>query len=875
MSDGQVHTKENGVGTIEDFPGLIPASSDRPTPASDPDQTDPGSIEDFPGLVPANVSDSSELEAAAAGVVKGGVEGTGMFAGGASGVKLGLKVPGPFPVKVGAAIIGGITGAIVGHEAASSALVPLSEIKLPTGAPLTYKSIEDVPHHLRSAFIFGENVGTGASFMGGTIVGAKKGVKVLSESFIGRTFNAYMDLAKNKTKRFLAMETISSVGSGVGGAMAEATAPGELAPRLLAEVIGGIITPGKLIVSGADFMWDRMRNLHTSLSAAARETEVARIIQQAYVTAGEDPVLASKLLQNALTDPDLTKATPAQVLGDDAMVAVEAALIKQSAEFSVEAGQKAEATLEMFKQTIKMLRGTGDPSMVREAAILEERLFRTLMSEKINAVLNKAADDAAKIATDSVADKSRLSLQVYNQAVDALDQSRAIEKTLWDVVPTDVPARTDSIFKVLSSLKGRMLADEKVPEIVSKTIARYVEAGGDVTTGELKLFRSAMLRLAREAGSNPERANEASIMGHLAEAALDDMDLVFKGADTGILRTFGSNMEAYDKARRFSAGLHEAFTNAFTGAELKTIRKGLRQAPEALMKRAMAGGGEATAWRLRELEESTRFLPMQDLGGPEASQTLDLMMDAQKRYVAVFAAEMAIIKDSGLVTTTGVANFISKNPDLMRRFPNVRNLLETARSSQKAAEALEKAWTQGSRIVANKATFSKFASLTRDVPEDAVTIIRKALTGDSPEKSLKGMFKLAKKGGPEAIEGFNAGVMDYAIDIATDVTGTINFTKLRAALFEPVSAGKSSVMDTMESLGSMTPEAVAGWKKILNKADKLIKAGEGGAFPIDVEGVSDGLTTMIVRAAGARAATETIGKGGGGSSLVIASGGAN
>lgn len=834
-----------------------------------------GELSDFPGSTVVN-EESDIVEPVIAGVVGGATESTGIFAGMTAGAKAAFLATSAIPHPVPRAIItvgGSMLGGVGGYLAAKEAREKLAEINLSSGAPLTYKTIDDVPPRLRAPFVFGENVGQGIPFMGGTVALAKTGFRTLSESFVGKIFNGIMDAARDRMKIFLAGESVSVLGAASSGATSEAFLPGQVGPRMTAEVVGGIFAPGRLVVNGAAFLFTRSRQVMESLTPAARETAAARLIQSAFAEAGEDPVLAARLLRDAAKSlPEGVTPTSAQLVPFEAMVGLETALIASNRKFSVEAANRAQSTMDAYKDVIRLLRGTGDPAALREAAILQERYFRTLMIDNINEVKRIALQAAEKISPDNSGARAILSENVFLSASKSLKQSRQVEKNLWDLVPIDIDAKSNHITRAFTDLRARMLPDEATPKIITDSLIRLGEASGETNIGFLKLFRSRMLAMAREAGSNPERANEASMYGHLAEAALDDIDAVFKGPNDAVLRTFGVATEAYDNARQFSAALHDAFTNSFTGQNLQQGRRGLRLAPEALMKRALAGGGEVSAYRLRELEEAVRFLPQRGLGGEEAIENLDLMMEVQERFLAIVASDAVVNAETGVASTKAIADFIQKSPELMNRFPAIKTLLETAATSQSAANNLVDVYKKGAPIVRKRSAFAKLAGTDSQVFESPIDAVRSALNGRSPIRDLTALAKVGKRGGEEAVAGFRATVFDHAFREASTPSG-LDFKKLRSVLFDPSAPGKPSAIDIMLKQDTIDVDTVSRLNKILSKADDVAKAAAGGGIPVDPDQGLDGMVQLLIRAQGAKMATSALGKGGG-SSLIIAAGGA-
>lgn len=822
------------------------------------------------------------------GAVKGAVESTGLVGGAIAGFSAGMKLPIPHPIAK-AAVVGAstIAGAAYGIWAGHNAVEGLSNVKLPSGEPLTVSSIDDVPPHQRSAYIFGENVGAGVPFIGSQVVAAKMGVRAASKSFVGSIFNDIMNRAATKTGRFVAAETITSAGAGIGGAIAQEVAPDELAPRVFGEITGGILPSFMGVTSAVGFISRRAENIVRNFSPAARETSAARIIQDVYATAGDDIELAAKMLRVYAEEMPDSAATVAQRIGDMATISLEQALVADSAKFSSEAARRAEATLSAYKDTIKILRGSGDAEALKEAATIEARYFTLLLSERAMEAKRIAAEAAEELLNSAAkTDRTAISLKAYEAADTALQQSRAVERQLWDKVPTDIPANTNSIVVAWKGLMARRLPREEVPRVITETLKDLADAGGKTDVGFLKLFRSRMLSLARQASGNPERASEAAMYGHLAEAALDDIDMVFKNPETqGLLRTLGMDPDAFDRARNFSRALHESFTNTFTGENLRRGPQGLRLAPEALLGRAMAGGPIVTEHRLKELEESTRFLIKQGYGGEEVIENVDVMLNAQRDFVSIIAADVAGI-ETGPAKTAAIRKYMAKNPELMDRFPDVKRMLDNVATSQEALEAIEALNKGASNMMSKRTAWAKLAGNKDNIFDSPVDAISASLRGRTPVRDFTNMAKLAVRGASGraggkkvegAIEGFNATVFDHAIREATIDGGAIDFKKLRSVFFDPIRPGKPSIIDIMKEHGTMSDQAIKSLVSILDKADTVVKSQSQVGIHVDPNGPVDYLMQMVSRLIGSHISTGAVratGGGKGGTSLIVASAGA-
>jgi hypothetical protein len=827
---------------------------------------------DFMLLNPGD-ADAPNIEPIIQGAVKGVTEGTAILSGVAAGARWGFlsTLSIPFPgARVLGTTIGGLIGGGLSMYAAHTALNQLEKVKLPSGAPLTFSDVNDVPPKDRVAFAFGETAGNGAAFVSGTVILAKVGFRVLSKSYPGRVINGILENAAKSTKIFVSKESIAVVGAGTGGALAEAVDPGDKLTRFGLEVTGGVVASGRIIISTGVFLRDLTMKFVKILSPAAQRSEAARIIQMAFKESGDDIVLTSKLIDESIKSELKTPATVAQTVANDATIALETSVRKLSSSADVEINDSAEATYSVLRKMIELLRGTGEPSALRAAATLQARYFFTLLSERANIAKQLAVDAAAKIPLTNI-NRAALSLQAFDAADTALKQARAVETIMWDAVPSDLAGDAKNILQGFTDIKASMLARTPVPKLVQDTINDILDGTQAITVGFLKKFRSQMLKSARAATNQADNASDARFYAHLAEAALDDIDTIFKGPGTGVLRTVGVAVDAYDTARRYTAALHDAFTNSYTGKSLATGRTGLKLAPEGLLGRAFAGGREVTAYRLVELEESVRFLPKQGLGGQEALDSVGLMFQAQERFFAILATDTG---GSGLQKVKSIQDFLKKNPQLAERFSEMTKFLESIAKTEKGATAAIEALANGTKAIEKRAAFSRFANTASDTKfESPVDSMKALFLGSSPAQKLVSLARLASKKGGEVVAGFKATVYDHAIREATRGDGSMDFVKLRKVLFDPISAGKASAVEIMIENGALSSADVKQLKTVLDAADQVLKSQTRIVGGTQIEEEVTGLLNLVIRAHGAKTAGSVLG-GGSGSQLIIAAGGA-
>lgn len=757
----------------------------------------------------------------------------------------------PVTVPLGAAIGAG-AGFLAGREFREKALrIPRTEEFRPGARPFG---------------VAGEVAGGSFPFVGVPAAAARAGAR-LPPSLIGNFLNRIVDFAAKSPRNFLASEMAMMGGSAAAGGTSEAFLPGQTGPRVTAEIAGGFFNPGRLIVGSSKIAMDATRRVLSTLSPAARETRAAKILQEIVQEAGEDPVALAQLLRDSGI-PGVTQ-TSAQKTGSPALAALEAKLSRDSAKFGTEVQKTAEESLSALENMIVALRGTGDPAALTAAAELQAVRFRTLLAGRLQTAERDAAQAAAKITQDTPQARAELSKVANETLGQALKDVREVESELWSAVPRGIPMRADGVVGRFAEIRAELLPEESLPDVVEGFVARmlgkdfeaiskegritqkFLREGlpRDATTsGELIRFRSRALALARDAAAQGKH-NDARILGQMAEAALDDLDSMFQGAQAGVLRTFGADADAYNAARAFSRELNDTFTRTFAGrAQAVDVRGAARIPPEIMLRRALGTGKEAGALRFRELEEATRFLVSRDLGGPEAAETFETMIDAQERLFRLTAAE-AISPTTGRVSAQKLAKTIRDNPQLMERFPEVKADLEEALKAEGRLLDVARAMSGVSRVAEQKAAFARLAKF-----ENASDAVRAAVsTGNkTPLKDIEGMVKIANRGGHDAREGLKAAIWEHAARQAEGTSGDFSFDKLRATLFTPIRPDQPSLIQIMEREGLMSAADVKQADRLIKEAEKISNVLSSGSDLEQLVGSPDALLDLVIRVAGAR-----------------------
>ena len=793
----------------------------------------------YPGATVNEPTFGDKAAAFAKGAAGGFTEAGGMVAGAAAGAGLGMAAGGP----VGAAALGALgagAGAQVGKNLRGG------------------NTVEAMDPALRPYGYAGEVVGGGAPFVAAPIGAAAAGIRAVQGGF-GSFVNRIIDMAKSSPKSFAASEAAGLGGAAVGSGVAEAVAPGQPLARAGAEAAGGFFNPSRLVLGAFGGAVDGVKGLINSVGKTGQQQKAAELLQKLLAEGGEDPAKVSAFLRSTgIPGMELTSAMKS---GSPALAALETKLSKDSIKFGAEQQRIGDEAMGAIKDMMVALRSTGDPQALRVAADIREKYFRSLIAGRLQIAEREATEAAGKISAASPKDRASISREADNLLQSALKDVRAAERELWEKIPKDAAAGTQSLTAKYAQLKNELLPNETLPSVIEgfiRPLSKEAEKGailgpdgapirsfsigsdtGETTSGNLMRFRSRALELARDA-SAAGNSGDARRYGVLAEAALDDLSAI------------SSTTKGLDEARAFSKELHDTFTRTFAGNATATGRGGKdRIPPELTMKFALGGGREQGALQLRQIEEAMRFLPSKGLGG---NQELSTMIDLQNRFVRLAASE-AIDPMTGKVSQVKLANFINKNEEILDRFPDIKADLHGALSSAAKLEDVQRTLTGATKVIEREAAFAKFANT-----ENPADVVRTAVTGANPVSDLNGLAKLAKKGGSAAVEGLRASVWDDAIRRATDSRGGVSVEKLYNNMFKPVGPNQPSLVNIMHDQGIINRVDITRAETLFKEFSKIEKAMAKGTN-IERIGEIDPLFDMAARMAGVHAASIIAPKG--------------
>ena len=775
--------------------------------------------------------------------VKGASDAIGPLAGMGMGAAIGAAIPGlePITVPVGAAM-GLVAGWYASHGVDAAAHL---------------RDPGEFPEDQRTYAIMGQAVGATAGFAMPTQVAASAGVNS-AVPFVQKL----LDYAKANPLSYLRTELMAGGSAGGAGAIAQTYDPDDPKTLVPAEILGGFLSPTRLLSSALNTTVSKLRYNLGFLTTAGQQKAAQRYILQVLDASGGSP----EKLQAILADPDAMgiPVTSAQKTASPALAALEADLVKRSAPFGHRIAARTQSALAGFKNLIAKMTEIGDPAALTTAAQARAHYYSSMIHGEIDAATNEAVEAARNISADNPEALAALS-QIADAAIGkALDLVSAHEEELWSAAPQDIPSDGAAVEAAYEDVNRRLLtvAGEKQPAVVEKFIAHLrglpaegegetafelggdaegelndINLGGRTTSGELIKLRKRMLALARQGAAN-KQFDDANAYGRIADGALEDLNII--GAKEG--------NSAFDAARQFSREKNDAFSRTFASDVLGSKRSGADSiSPEASLGKAIGSGGIMGDLRLRELQDATTFMKDHQLDSTEAAENVGAMMDAQERYIRLIAANA--IGDDGRVSLAKLGAFIKKNPALLNRFPDIKRALQTAMRSEADAQKVVAGYAGSGDIQQNLAALGKLTGM--DSPVEGVGAL---LAGDTPATDLKRLIAAALKGGQKAQDGLKSAVIRDGFLKASNSDGTLDFTKLDALLTQPMRDGLPSRIQMLREAGILQPGEVNRLMTILGAGEKAEGVAEQAAIghytvPLTTKGF---LMDMLPRIVGAR-----------------------
>jgi hypothetical protein len=370
---------------------------------------------------------------------------------------------------------------------------------------------------------------------------------------------------------------------------------------------------------------------------------------------------------------------------------------------------------------------------------------------------------------------------------------------------------------------------------------------------DLTNFRSEMLDMGRDA-SGAGNFRDARMYGRMAEAALDDIGLKAGDAEEGIQLT--ANQKSLQEAHTFSRALNDTFTRAFAGDVLARKKSGAKRLPpELLANSILTGGGDATAFKMAQLEDAATFMAKnagQDFAESSAAQLGTLR--ASEETILRLASERTVNPETGQVNTLALARFMKNNAAAMEKFPALKADLEDAVTAQQRLKNV----TDANSLEAKALESQKWFKMALGNDETPANIIASAIgePGERPAnavKDLKALARLTNQTDARSVAGLKDAILDRAVTYAGGADGAFNFGQFRKFLFEPMSRNQPSVIAVMRDTGVMGDAEAARLNRLLQEANKIeaIIARDGGVTDTNLIDAPAAAVDFVTRLLGA------------------------
>lgn len=760
----------------------------------------------------------------------------------------GGPVVGVVTTTVGAGL-GGLAGLLFGEEL--NAILAKQDI--------TFEDPTALPEGVRGFAAAGETFGSVLTLAPAPIVLAKMGVRATSKGMVGNLVNRILDTAGKRPVLFLSTEAGAGVTSATFGGIVVAEDPNNLGGRLAAEVVGGFLSPTRLVLGQATSAASVVRKVVARLGPKGAQTKSGQILQKwidAAAEGGEEVSNESIAAMIRETDLESLNTTAAQRTGLRVLTELESELMEMNRGFGVEVRARAKESFKTITNAIVALRGTGDPAAIRAAAQIRSNVIKSHIVARVNRAMEAAQKAAAAITKDTPGARAKLSKVADKLLSDSVKAARRVEKKLWNRVREDVEVTGDALFTQMGVARAQALPRKLLPAVIAETLSdlrvarrilsQPVIAGRKIdpktleaaekmfTVGFMRKFRGELLSQARSL-DDLKKPNDARVLGKLAEAVLDDLTSGLKQAK-GLT---DAAREAYDVARAFSREFNDVFTRTFVGATRSTSELGAaRLPPELLLKRALATGEELGSLRLEELMEAVQFLPKRGLGGADAVANVELMLNVQGRLLKL-AAKQSTDPLTDRVTPKLLQRFINDNEAILDRLPGLRKNLQAAVDTEVGLQAIQRAapirTTKAGEVIFTRKIEAEAAFSRLIGAESAADAIRGALASDNPLRNLVRMVRIARRGGEAAVEGLRSAMWSNAIRSATSPDGTVNMGNLIQALVGEIRPGLPSLIQVMGRQRLMSIDQIGLLRQLVNRARIIGEslAGQATGRPLE------------------------------------------
>jgi len=625
-----------------------------------------------------------------------------------------------------------------------------------------------------------------------------------------------------------------------------------------------------------------------------------------------------------------TGPTAAQKTGSLTVTQLEAALSSLNPKFAADINEQGRQSLLAYSLVLNNLTDIGSPDALKAAALMRQSFFNSALDARLNLAVRRGyetAQRAFKGVEDSPAVRAEVGRIIRNEVELALENARVAERILWvnaqkeALTPKGKVQRGARAFEVPNTMlpenmiqaylkRVSEIAPEFREELVPGSIQTFMNNLG-VTPEVIDRYRKGMQkgafviksRVDKRYQPDAEVLNDRPVLD-LINLRSNLLDGIRNAATRGdpAHASFYTEMqqalledlstlpgEAYDIARGFSRDLNDKFTRTFANDLLAKTSTGADAIPpEMVVTIAFGAGTDRVALRMRQIEGAVGFmkdrLSQEVLDGvtdPEVQKKLKdfatvstdgvvSIQHAQSRVLRLLASKALYQdpKEPGRVriNRAQLDKFVKENKPLLDEMGLTEDLMDASTAENLLASAIKTNSALNTRI-RNQMAFSKVLGSSPTIA------VGNALseTTKNPARAIRQLVLLAKKGGPEAIEGFKSSIYDYIATKASDATEKIDPQKYYDAFFKGRYKDQVPLINILKGMGVMSPEEVNNLRAVTDQMFKIEDASTNRRMLEDVMQGADIMGELVMRVVGSRIGTAAT--SGGPASLIAASAG--
>jgi hypothetical protein len=686
---------------------------------------------------------------------------------------------------------------------------------------------------------------------------------------------------------------------------------------IVPDLVGGVasaLAPARQITAASTNLlegaFSAIKNVTSSAEARATNN-LADVVVGMYEASGRDPLVTiQRLKETPLSDlaqtygVDIGQLSTLIRSGDDPVMRDLFATLQNVSSTLGPTRARAQQTemlktLEGLVEISRVMSSTGDPELLKSAAILQQEAFSATLQTNYDAHLSRAATLAKNILEDDplasqkagivVADLIDASIVAANRQREKL-YARVDDETLSPNGFTNFEQAVARLERDLGPVSDLAKFAENLPSLRRQVdqLAEKVAAGEDVTFGDMRRIRGAMLENMRRAGSgaNPDPTAQR-YWGQLAESVFDDLmfspDEGFAALDRDSLGRLSENSRRLLEANQFNVAFYDVYGRAFPEEIIREAASGGRRIPPELINdRMRAGSGDATDLRYRQLDDAITLLK-RNFPSPETSQAADdnlkTLRGSQDTMLRLIASRTVDLSDPNnpRVNADALQKLMrADNPNgiapSLERFTDLKEDLENAITAENLLLGVVEKNAELVKSREGQLYLQRLLQEGDDTAMDVADSIAAAIgspgarifsevRGHEGEKNLINLINIAKgSDNPElALGGLVDTVLDRGITYSSGGAGPMNFSEFRKFMTESLGGKTASTLEVLRREGAITVEQDLNFRTLLREGEivenALRSSGSDREAAEALQSVSVINLSLIGRFLGAREAS--------------------